>query len=172
MLIEGGIKSGKQALCLIVVNDRLREADKLGMATEEVCLAVIGAGAGGAAANRTFPTVNQLRLLAGPAALGALDPGTDALEKFADGDFQRDDGIDTELAVREPGIEKKRLRETAREAVEHPAARLEREPVGEDGTHQIVRQIFAASEDGHGFFPKLGALFHMLAEHGTGAEIA
>lgn len=64
------------------------------------------------------------------------------------------------------------MRKTARKTVQNPTAWLLRQPIGEDGTHQLVWQIFTTGEDGLGFFSKGSALLHVFPQEGTGAKIA
>lgn len=45
------------------------------------------------------------------------------------------------------------------------------EPVGKDGAHEVVREVFAAGEDGHGPEAEVGLFLHLLAEEGSGAEV-
>ena len=52
----------------------------------------------------------------------------------------------------EPFIEEIRLWKTAWKTIEHPAAGLAAQPIGEDAAHEIVRQVSAALEDGLGEF--------------------
>lgn len=163
-LIKGGIKSRKQTLFLVMVDDRLGETQKFGMAISKVLLVVICPRTGRTIACGAVSAIEKLVFLASPTTLWTLNSIVDTIEKLSEWDFQGDDGIDFEIPRSDPIIEKTRLRNTAGEAIQHPPPGLVGEPLREDGTHQIVWEILSAIQNGLGFISKCGGLLHMFAE--------
>jgi hypothetical protein len=82
ILRSGGIARRKDSRMAIVFDDRMREACKLGMTTEEIFLSVIRSRACGGATSRTVSGSSQLLRLTGPAALWTLDTITDPSEQI------------------------------------------------------------------------------------------
>ena len=172
ILRSGGIASKKPILVAIMRDDRQREFFKFLEALAEIFLAVISARLRHLSADRAMLAVAQLAYLTGPAAVGAFNALADALEKHIEGHLERERAVDRKAALRKPLIQKNRLRQAARETIEHPSARLLGKPIGEDAAHQVIGQVVTAGKNWRRGFSKLGLVFDLLAQHCAGAEVA
>lgn len=168
---RGGVGFAKKPEALVVVDHRHGERLIFTMAAEEILLAIIGAGTGGGTALRTGVGRAKLRALAGPAAGRALDAVADALKQHLDRHLEGDRGIERTRVRSEPLIDEVCLRQAAREAIEHPTARMVFQPIGEDRTHQLVRQVSTLIEDRLGPEAERGGEGDLLAEKRASAEV-
>jgi hypothetical protein len=124
ILRGSGITRIKELQAPVMFDDRLGETDELRVTTAEIFLTVIGTRACGATASGTFAADCQLMSLAGPATFRALHTLADAGNKLEKRRFQGNGGVNYQIPLSQPSVEENGLRQTARKAVEHPAAGL------------------------------------------------
>lgn len=168
---RAAIASPQPVPVAVVRNDRQDGTHELLVAVAKIRFGVVGARCGGNIAFRAIGAAGKRVAFAGPAAFRAFHTLADALQEFWKRSFKRDNGIERTTIFREPFIEKFRLADAARKSIEHPAAGLARKPTGDKWTHQVVRQIAAAGEDGSGELSQRRFRLHFRAQQGPGAEV-
>lgn len=143
---------------------------KLGMALTEIRDAVIAPRSDPMAACRA-DAVGRLDSLSRPAAFGTFHPAANAFQKILIRNIQRHRGGQCHPALREPYIQKLRLRQTAGKAIENPSARLTFQPFGEDAAHQVIRQIVSLGKNRLGQQAEIRSFLHLFAQQGTRTQI-
>lgn len=151
---------------------RLGQVHELLVAPPEVFLAVVGAGHRVSATIRASGPAGRQLDLAGPPAVGTLDPIENSRDQFVEGNFERNRGVEFDVPDRQPLVEEFRLRHAPWKSIENPTTGLTGQPLGKDRAHQFIGQIFTAGEDRLGRLAKRGSCSDVFAEQCSGAEVA
>jgi len=145
---------------------------ELGVAVAEIVLIVVRTLLRHGTAFRAFPITYQIRKLTGPTTGRALNPVLDPGDQFVKRNIQRDHRIKREVMVAEPVFKEQGLRQAAGKSIQHPAAGLALQPLGQNRVHQIIRQVSATIQNGSGLLAESGAVLDSLSQQGSRAQIA